>query len=188
MDVRLTLRGNRLVPAFTDYQDRPNGEEHTCPCGKTATKIGGRYHVVARIVRVWMCDECGGDNPLRELPVPASIQAALEEEAKHYDKMNKRYRHNQDPDRGVSVKYFAPTGAGVAVKPPPRAAGFRWETKRRVKALTPDEATENFEQWKRDYPRARRHERVAAMNRFNAMVDWKGLGMTKGSINGRPNE
>lgn len=115
-------------PKFYDYVGMPRHTDRVCPsegCDRPARLVNGYYLVDRRRVRVWSCARHYLGNPLRVLPTPPSIVAALEAEKRHYENMAKRYRYDVSPDKGVSVKTLASSGHGPQI-PYDRAQSFRW--------------------------------------------------------------
>lgn len=100
----------------------------TCPhegCDKPADKINGHYFVGPRRVRVWVCSDHKVGSSIKTLPTPPDIQAALDAEEAHLNKMNRWLRVDVTSDRGVSVKTLAPAGHGNPIRGD-RVKAWRW--------------------------------------------------------------
>jgi hypothetical protein len=115
-------------PRFYDYFGIDPTTTRECSedgCKKPAPHVNGYYLVETRRVRVWVCREHYVGSPNNLLPTPQSILEAIEADRQHYANMEKRYKVNVDPERGVSVKVMAPTGHGARVNFD-RVSSWRW--------------------------------------------------------------
>lgn len=112
-------------PHYDHFTATPAPSSHECHCGQPATFIDGYYLVNTRRVRVWVCAEHKLGFPTKQLPVPASIQVALDAEKAHLEKMRKHYTFGVEPEKSESVKFLAPTGHGEPLFHD-RVVSWRW--------------------------------------------------------------
>lgn len=124
--MRITRKVRR--PLLLDYFIVESTTARVCShdeCDHNAPHVEGYYLVGPRRVRVWVCKDHWSGNPLLALPTPPSVIAAEEAEAEHLRKMEKKYRMDQPPEFGVSVKIMAGSGIGPVI-PNDRVASWRW--------------------------------------------------------------
>jgi hypothetical protein len=117
-------------PKFYDYFLVEPTTTRACSheeCENLGELVGGHYTYLGRRVRVWVCKSHAVANPLQELPMPADLQAGIDADLVHVEKMKKYYRDNPhiDTDRGVSVKAMAPSGHGKPIPGDP-IKSWRW--------------------------------------------------------------
>lgn len=97
-------------------------------CESTYTPfVAGHYMVGPRAVRVWACTEhyMQIDNPLQELPTPASILAGIEADKEAIARAERIDRQRVIDLDERSVHAFSQAGAGKAV-PFDRVRSWRW--------------------------------------------------------------
>ena len=127
VDMTITVKVKR--PKFYDFFTMTPTTTRVCSvegCNEQAPNIDGYYLVEGRRVRVWVCDTHRVGNPNRQLPVPASIQYALDEEAAYRETMENFYRLEDRLDGGSqSIKTLAPSGHGEPIAGD-RVAAWRW--------------------------------------------------------------
>lgn len=94
-----------------------------CECGTRATEAARYYMVGTRRVRVWICVVCFVKQGKRivEVPAPPSVQAALDAEARHQERVRKTPFEFQER----SVRTLANSGHGERV-PYDAIANWRW--------------------------------------------------------------